>query len=49
MFQCDSLENLGIHKDSRLFRSGRHKNDMPGIWTSPFVAHETSGVWTSHH
>ena len=49
MFECDSLESLGLHKDSRLFRSGRHKNDMPGIWTSPFVAHETSGVWTSHH
>ena len=23
MFECDSLESLGLHKDSRLFRSGR--------------------------
>lgn len=33
LFASDSLENLGFPKDSRVFRSGRHKNDMPGVCT----------------
>lgn len=33
LFASDSLENLGLPKDSKVFRSGRHKNDMPGVCT----------------
>ena len=33
LYECQSLQELGLPKDSKMFRSGRHKNDMPGIFT----------------
>ncbi|MDO5402194.1 MAG: alpha-galactosidase [Eubacteriales bacterium] len=34
MFHADSLSELGLKEDNcRLFRSGRHKNDMPSVCT----------------
>lgn len=34
MFEADSLEALGLEgADCRVFRSGRHKNDMPSVFT----------------
>lgn len=33
LYEADSLEQLGIGGACRLFRSGRHKNDMPSVCT----------------
>ena len=34
MFQASSLEELGLDKEAcYCYRSGRHKNDMPGVFT----------------
>lgn len=33
LFSCHSLDEFALPKNSRLFKSGRHKNDMPGVCT----------------